>query len=106
MGPIRKSRYAIHSRRKATSGAEDQPLRYLRARHMHGGISRGIKGGVSVSWRMIILLCGRDQCGLNAHSVDPDSMRIESWSMDRPLNYIRMYVITCICFINKKKMKI
>ena len=26
-----------------------------------------IKGGVSVSWRMIILLCGRDQCGLNAH---------------------------------------
>ena len=28
---------------------------------------------------MIILLCGRDQCGLNAHSVDPDSMRIESW---------------------------
>ena len=27
---------------------------------------------------MIILLCGRDQCGLNAHSVDPDSMRIES----------------------------
>ena len=23
---------------------------------------------------MIILLCGRDQCGLNAHSVDPDSM--------------------------------
>ena len=35
---------------------------------------------------MIILLCGRDQCGLNAHSVDPDSMRIESWSsVDRPL---------------------
>ena len=29
---------------------------------------------------MIILLCGRDQCGLNAHSVDPDSMRIESCS--------------------------
>ena len=28
---------------------------------------------------MIILLCGRDQCGLNAHSVDPDSMCIESW---------------------------
>ena len=35
---------------------------------------------------MIILLCGRDKCGLNAHSVDPDSMRIESWSsVDRPL---------------------
>ena len=35
---------------------------------------------------MIILLCGRDQCGLNAHSMDPDSMRIESWSsVDRPL---------------------
>ena len=34
---------------------------------------------------MIILLCGRDQCGLNAHSVDPDSMCIESWSsVDRP----------------------
>ena len=34
---------------------------------------------------MIILLCGRDRCGLNAHSVDPDSMRIESWSsVDRP----------------------
>ena len=34
---------------------------------------------------MIILLCGRDQCGLNAHSVDPDSMRIESWSsVDKP----------------------
>ena len=29
---------------------------------------------------MIILLCGRNQCGLNAHSVDPNSMRIESWS--------------------------
>ena len=50
-----------------------------------------IKGGVSVSWRMIILLCGRDQCGLNAHSVDPDSMRIESWSsVDRP--YIDPFV--------------
>ena len=37
---------------------------------------------------MIILLCGRDQCGLNAHSVDPDSMRIESWfSVDRPIKY-------------------
>ena len=36
---------------------------------------------------MIILLCGRDQCGLNAHSVDPDSVRIESWSsVDRPLD--------------------
>ena len=35
---------------------------------------------------MIILLCGRDQCGLNVHSVDPDSMRIESWSsVGRPL---------------------
>ena len=35
---------------------------------------------------MIILLCGCDQCGLNAHSVDQDSMRIESWSsVDRPL---------------------
>ena len=35
---------------------------------------------------MIILPCGRDQRGLNAHSVDPDSMRIESWSsVDRPL---------------------
>ena len=38
---------------------------------------------------MIILLCGRDQCGLNTHSVDPDSMRIESWSsVDRPLVFI------------------
>ena len=37
-----------------------------------------LKGSVSVSWRMTILLCGRDQC-------DPDSMRIESWSsVDRP----------------------
>ena len=36
---------------------------------------------------MIILLCGRDQCGLNAHSVDPDSMCIESWSsVDRLLD--------------------
>ena len=35
---------------------------------------------------MIILLCGRDQCGLNAHSIESDSMRIESWSsVDRPL---------------------
>ena len=35
---------------------------------------------------MIILLCGRDQRGLNVHSVDSDSMRIESWSsVDRPL---------------------
>ena len=35
---------------------------------------------------MIFLLCGRDQCGLNAHSVDPDSMRIESWSsVDWPI---------------------
>ena len=34
---------------------------------------------------MITMLCGRDQCGLNAHSVDPDSMRIECWScVDRP----------------------
>ena len=34
---------------------------------------------------MIILLCGRDQCVLNAHLVDPDSMRIEAWSnVDRP----------------------
>ena len=42
--------------------------------------------GVSVSWRMIILQCGRDQYGLNAHSVDPDLMSIESWSsVDRPL---------------------
>ena len=48
--------------------------------------SRDIKDGVSVSRRMIILLCGRAQCGLNAHSVDPDSVRIESWSsVDRPL---------------------
>ena len=29
-------RHAIHSRRKATSGVEDQLLRYLRAWHMHG----------------------------------------------------------------------
>ena len=43
---------------------------------------------------MIILLCGRDQCGLNAHSVDPDSMRIESWSsVDRPLYSIEMACI-------------
>ena len=33
---VRNSRHAIHSRRKATSGAEDHPLRYLRAWHMHG----------------------------------------------------------------------
>ena len=40
---------------------------------------------VSVSWRITILLCGCDQCRLNAHSVHPDSMRIESWScVDRP----------------------
>ena len=38
---------------------------------------------------MIILLCGHDQCGLNAHSMDLDSMRIESWSsVDRPLQYL------------------
>ena len=37
---------------------------------------------------MIILLCGRDQCRLNAHPVHSDSMRIESWSsVDRPLFY-------------------
>ena len=28
---VRNSRHAIHSRRKATSGVEDQLLRYLRA---------------------------------------------------------------------------
>ena len=34
---------------------------------------------------MIILLCGRDQCRLNAHSVETDSIRIESWSnVDMP----------------------
>ena len=50
-------------------------------------LSHDIKGEVSVSWHMIILLCGRDQCRLNAHSVDPHSMRIESWSsVDRPLD--------------------
>ena len=27
---------------------------------------------------MIIMLCGRDQSALNVHSLDPDSMRIES----------------------------
>ena len=38
---------------------------------------------------MIILLCGRDQCRLNAHPGDPDSMQIESWSsVDRPLAYV------------------
>ena len=26
---------------------------------------------------MIVLLCGCEQCGLNVHSVDPDSMWIE-----------------------------
>ena len=44
-----------------------------------------IKGGVSVSWRMIILQLGCNQCRLNAHSVDLHSMWIESWSsVDRP----------------------
>ena len=34
---------------------------------------------------MIILQCRHDQCRLNAHSVDPHSMGIESWSsVDRP----------------------
>ena len=34
---------------------------------------------------IIILQCGRNQCRLNGHSVDPHSMRIESWSsVDRP----------------------
>ena len=43
---------------------------------------------------MIILLCGRDQCGLNAHSVDPDSMCIESWSsVDRPLISLSKVII-------------
>ena len=38
-----------------------------------------------MSWHIIVLLCGRDQCGLIAHSVDLNSMRIESWSIvDRP----------------------
>ena len=40
-------------------------------------LSHDIKDEVSVSWLMIILQCGRDQCRLNAHSVDPHSMRIE-----------------------------
>ena len=45
---------------------------------------------------MIILLCGRDQCGLNAHSMDPDSMRIESWSsVDRPLVSVAVSVGRC-----------
>ena len=49
---------------------------------------------------MIILLCGRDQCGLNAHSVDPDSMRIESWSsVDRPL--VRAGAVTS-CFVTSQ----
>ena len=55
---------------------------------------------------MIILLCGRDQCGLNAHSVDPDSMRIESWSsVDRPLDELAgaflwyIYIIIIIYII-------
>ena len=55
-------------------------------------LSHDIKGGVSVSWRMIILQCGRDQCGSNAHSVDPHSMRIESWSsVNRPLKDTRYH---------------
>ena len=38
-----------------------------------------------VSWGMIIMQCGCDQSRLNAHSLDPNSMRIESWSnVDRP----------------------
>ena len=46
---------------------------------------------------MTILLCGRDQCGLNAHSVDPDSMRIESWSsVDRPLRVIDTCSLICM----------
>ena len=61
---------------KATSGAEDQPLggsvldmRSLRARHMHAerDFHMKFKGSVSVSWRMIIFLCGRDRCELNAY---------------------------------------
>ena len=43
---------------------------------------------------MIILPCGCDQRGLNAHSVDPDSMRIESWSsVDRPLISLSKVII-------------
>ena len=46
---------------------------------------------------MIILLCGRDQCGLNAHSVDPDSMCTESWSsVDRPLDTIIIIIIIMV----------
>ena len=33
------------------------------------------------------MLCGRDQSGLNAHSLEPDSMRIESWSNVEGLNF-------------------
>ena len=48
---------------------------------------------------MIILLCGCNQCGLNAHSVNPDSMRIESWSsVDRPLHslyFVDTVIYTC-----------
>ena len=40
---------------------------------------------------MIILLCGCDKCGLNAHSVDPDSMH--RFIVDRPL-----VVLTGVCF--------
>ena len=45
---------------------------------------------------MVILLCGCDQCGLNAHSMDPDSMRIESWSsVDRPL--VSFFIFYSVC---------
>ena len=60
-------------------------------------LSHYIKGEVSVSWHTIILQCGRDQYSLNAHSVDPHSMRIESWSsVDRPIYILIIIIIYCL----------
>ena len=43
-----------------------------KVRKIAHSLKRKGNGGVSVSWRTIILLCGRNQCELNAHSVDLD----------------------------------
>ena len=83
--PAEEKQQAAHDQRLG-GGVLD--MRSLRAWHLHGWMrfSCDIKGDVSVSWRMIILLYGWDQCRLNAHSVNPDSNWIESWSsIDRPL---------------------
>ena len=97
--------------------AQDHPLsgsvldmRSLRARHM--------QGGVLVSWHMIILLCGCDQCGLNVHSEDPDSLWIGSWSsVDRPSVFVFyyssvlhsagvQYLSVCVCFYETSSIHI